>query len=181
MRPPASILEELELRDLAALGRRVAGDHKLTLEQICGPSRVREIVLARHAYWQAMRRELGAVTIARIFGVDHGTVISGTAACQARESFAMVDAAPICAVLLDDVHGYRFEWWRSESKPKYRVADPKGKESWFTAYHEARAAFYALAGAPNFASHASSAPSPPAADDGAGPSPWHPMQEGLAP
>lgn len=85
------IIADLEERQLLWLARRVATQHRVTIEEMVSDYRMQPIVAARHAFMLAlreMRTEAGESYslpyIARILRMDHTSVLSGVRKARER-------------------------------------------------------------------------------------------------
>lgn len=77
MKTPDAVRDELEDRGLLPMLYDVcSGFHLLPLE-VCGRDRKSHVVAGRHALWKRLREETGwsYPAIAKLFGVDHTTVL----------------------------------------------------------------------------------------------------------
>ena len=74
-----AIVEELDKRDLLEEARKVARAHHVTLAEMLGNSRSAGHCNARFELWAVLSGTLGwsTVTIGKLFGRDHTTVIAG--------------------------------------------------------------------------------------------------------
>jgi DnaA-like protein len=149
MKPGPEICAELRDRDLYDLCDSVARRQGVRLADICSPSRAVDVVEARHAIWHRLYVFFGgnASAVARVFGVDHATVLS-----------AMKDQPPaIVRVLLakfeTESHAYHLIWISGRVNPFGVIDRVADQTTWFPTYELAHAAFVACeeqAGAPTF-------------------------------
>lgn len=150
MNSPARILQTLRDRDLFELASQVAAEHHFSVAEICSATPHREIVAAKHDLWQRLRLVLhSSSAVARIFGVDHSSIIYAT-----HEPPAMVE------VVLDMFEGRGGESltfrWRKKPDPFGITDRHEGVTTWFESYLVARAHWDRLrraAGAPSFVGH----------------------------
>jgi hypothetical protein len=145
MRAPLELLAELRSRNLFDQAEQIAARYHVHLADICTPSRRSDVVAARHAIWLWQIDELGSqIAVARLWGVDHTTVMSAEAGADHQ----------IVRVLLDVVGGYRFEWIGDRIDPFLITGD--GERRPFAFYASARTAWIELlerAGLSTFRSH----------------------------
>jgi chromosomal replication initiation ATPase DnaA len=78
MRAKDDIRKTLSARGFLGLAQTIAEEQHVELDSMLAPGRMSDAVRARHELWRAIR-ELGFSypAIAKIFGVDHTTVMHG--------------------------------------------------------------------------------------------------------
>ena len=75
MKSVASIIRDLETRDLLELAKDVARKHYVTLEELLGRRRRAPEIAARHELWQRLYEQIPSQPkLGEIFGRDHSTV-----------------------------------------------------------------------------------------------------------
>jgi chromosomal replication initiation ATPase DnaA len=88
-KPAAVVVQELQARNLLELVEQVRALRGVSLSELCGRTRTRNVVAARHEVWCRIRnhpdRCYSLLEIARLFGNDHATVWAGLQAHQRRQ------------------------------------------------------------------------------------------------
>jgi chromosomal replication initiation ATPase DnaA len=91
-KPAAAVVHDLEACNLIDLAEQVRALRGVCLTELCGRSRTRNVVAARHEVWWRIRnhpdRRYSLQEIAALFGNDHATVWAGLHAHQRRLSAA---------------------------------------------------------------------------------------------
>lgn len=88
MKPAEKILEELDQRDLREPAKKVAAEHRMTVEELLSDSRVREATAARRAFWLLLKTDYAFTNgrIARLVGTDPATVRMGVKIAERSQS-----------------------------------------------------------------------------------------------
>jgi hypothetical protein len=75
MKSVASIIRDLETRDLLELAKAIARKHHVTLEELLGRRRRAPEIAARHELWQRLYEQIPSQPkLGEIFGRDHSTI-----------------------------------------------------------------------------------------------------------
>lgn len=149
MRPAEEILAALREQDLYDTCVAFAAEHHVSLELVCTPDRHRDVVAARHAMWVYQLEELCLEysTVARIWGVDHSSIMYAEAKALRAVARVVLNQYPPPP----DEPAFTFEWVKREGC-QFGVFNVRREEAmWFASYALARATFVALcedAGAP---------------------------------
>jgi chromosomal replication initiation ATPase DnaA len=90
----ASILCELDIRDLTMQASRIAGQHFCSLEEMLGPKRLPRFAAARQQFWSELYYTglYSLPVLGAIFDRDHKTILHGI-----REHGSRVQAARLRA------------------------------------------------------------------------------------
>lgn len=82
---PEKAKECLLVRDLLEPVERIAKEHHVTLDEVLGRDRHAHVARARHECWFYLRGEgLSFPSIARLWGVNHTSIMSGVARAFTR-------------------------------------------------------------------------------------------------
>lgn len=85
MRPKHEIRRALEARGFLGLAEEIAVEMHVELDDMLGPGRMSDATRARHELYRAIREhDLSYPAIAKIFGVDHTTVMNGVRQARTR-------------------------------------------------------------------------------------------------
>jgi chromosomal replication initiation ATPase DnaA len=92
----AAVVQDLQARNLLELVQQVGARRGVCLTELCGRTRTRNVVAARHEVWWRIRnhpeRCYSLHEIAHLFGNDHATVWAGLRAHQRHHLVAVRSA-----------------------------------------------------------------------------------------